>query len=68
MKFSDVKKFYEGMPVMIGSYTMKYENGKNRALYPTDTFSYIMMSYLLKHSEKMMDERLGFENHGNAAA
>lgn len=47
---------------------MKYENGKNRALFPTDYATYIMLSYICKDIESRMDERNRFETHGNAAA
>lgn len=32
----------------MGSYAMKYENGKNRALFPTDNITYVMLSYILR--------------------
>jgi len=51
----DIINIIKGTPVQIGSYAKKFENGKNRALYPTDHASYIILSYILKDVENKMD-------------
>lgn len=36
------------LPMMFAGSADKFENGKQRALYPTDIVNYILCSYLLK--------------------
>lgn len=50
--------FYtSSMPMLIASGAPKYENGKLRALYPTDIISYCMASYVLDACEALIVHR-----------
>lgn len=48
-------------PVLYSSGTLKYENGKNRALYPVDNVHYMLAAYILDKMEPKLTRQYGFE-------
>lgn len=51
----------DSLPIICAGATEKFENGKQRALYPTDIFSYYVSRFLLRHAENKMNRESGFE-------
>jgi hypothetical protein len=60
MNYIEVDEFSQRIyqtPLLIAGCALKFENSKNRALYPTALEPYIISSYNLRHYENKMSEK-----------